>query len=157
MLAMIRLNCFRLSTITCSSSVCVDPMHSKLNSSKLLLNVRCARDKSRICVTTDETHQKTRHRLWVIGHYNRICSYTSYMKKQYHPIRFCKQAVMESWIGNPILIFSIVCSIRYHEERLISLYKIMEDAMFNALSSIMKNSYFLVCYTFCFECGELIE
>lgn len=40
------LKCLRLSTITCSSSVCVDPMHSKLNSAKLLANWRCARDKS---------------------------------------------------------------------------------------------------------------
>lgn len=40
------LNCFKLSTITCSSSVCVEPIHSKLNSAKLLANVRCARDKS---------------------------------------------------------------------------------------------------------------
>lgn len=41
------LKCLRLSTITCSSSVCVDPMHSKLNSAKLLANCRCARDKSK--------------------------------------------------------------------------------------------------------------
>lgn len=51
MLAIILLNCFKLSTITCSSSVCVEPMHSKLNSSKLLLSVRCARDRSvRVCL-----------------------------------------------------------------------------------------------------------
>lgn len=40
------LNCFRLSAITCSSSVCVEPMHSKLNSLKLFAKVRCARDKA---------------------------------------------------------------------------------------------------------------
>lgn len=40
------LNCLRLSTITCSSSVCVDPMHSKLNSPRLFDSVRCVRDRS---------------------------------------------------------------------------------------------------------------
>lgn len=40
------LNCFRLSTITCSSSVCVDPIHSKLNSAKLRASCLCVRDKS---------------------------------------------------------------------------------------------------------------
>lgn len=39
------LNCLRLSTITCSSSVCVEPIHSKLKSARLLDSVRCARDK----------------------------------------------------------------------------------------------------------------
>lgn len=46
MFAINLLNCFKLSTITCSSSVCVEPMHSKLNSAKLFDRVRCARDKS---------------------------------------------------------------------------------------------------------------
>lgn len=45
-LAINLLNCLRLSTITCSSSVCVEPMHSKLNSPRLLDNVRCVRDRS---------------------------------------------------------------------------------------------------------------
>ena len=40
------LNCFRLAAITCSSSVCVDPIHSKLNSFKLFANVLWHRDKS---------------------------------------------------------------------------------------------------------------
>lgn len=31
--------------MTCSSSVCVEPMHSKLNSAKLFDNVRWALDK----------------------------------------------------------------------------------------------------------------
>lgn len=39
------LNCLRLSTITCSSSVCVEPIHSKLKSARLFDSVRCARDK----------------------------------------------------------------------------------------------------------------
>lgn len=39
-------NCFKLSAITCSSSVCVDPMHSKLNSFKLFASVLWHRDKS---------------------------------------------------------------------------------------------------------------
>lgn len=40
------LNCFKLAAITCSSSVCVDPIHSKLNSFKLFANVLWHRDKS---------------------------------------------------------------------------------------------------------------
>lgn len=46
-LAINLLNCLRLSTITCSSSVCVEPMHSKLKSAKLFDRVRCARDRSK--------------------------------------------------------------------------------------------------------------
>lgn len=46
MLAINLLNCFKLLTITCSSSVWVVPMHSKLNSSRLFDRVRWARDKS---------------------------------------------------------------------------------------------------------------
>lgn len=45
-LAINLLNCLRLSTITCSSSVCVEPMHSKLKSARLFDKVRCARDRS---------------------------------------------------------------------------------------------------------------
>lgn len=39
-------NCFKLSAITCSSSVCVDPMHSKLNSFKLFASVLWHRERS---------------------------------------------------------------------------------------------------------------
>ena len=39
-------NCFKLSAITCSSSVCVEPMHSKLNSFKLFASVLWHRDRS---------------------------------------------------------------------------------------------------------------
>lgn len=39
-------NCFKLSAMTCSSSVCVDPMHSKLNSFKLFASVLWHRDRS---------------------------------------------------------------------------------------------------------------
>jgi hypothetical protein len=41
-------NCFKLSAITCSSSVCVDPIHSKLKSFKLLASVLWHLDRSAI-------------------------------------------------------------------------------------------------------------
>lgn len=39
-------NCFKLSAITCSSSVCVEPMHSKLNSFRLFASVLWHRERS---------------------------------------------------------------------------------------------------------------